>query len=293
MTIGFIGLGKMGLPMARNLLKAGFHVQVYNRSHKKSEDLANEGAKAVKSPREVLNGAEVVITMISNDKVLEDLVYGPHGLLEHMSPGTIHLSMSTVGPTTSRKLEKDHQAKGTHYLAATVSGRPEAAIAGKLWIFLAGEKKAKARVQPVLEKLGQKIFDIGDEAEKSNIYKLMNNFLIISAIQAIGEALTFAEKNGLSRKLMGEIIAESLFSCPIYRTYSPMIAEGRYEAGFALELGYKDICLLKDVAQDSGTPMHLGSLVHEQLLTCMARGLKDKDWAVIAQLCRENANIER
>jgi 3-hydroxyisobutyrate dehydrogenase-like beta-hydroxyacid dehydrogenase len=276
--IGFIGLGSMGEPMAKNLLKAGFGVTVYNRNKDKAQACIALGAKPAKHPCDVLKTAEVV--------------NGPHGISSSLRPGVIHLSMSTIAPATSKKLDAEHKEKGAVYLAATVSGRPAGAIAGTLWIFLAGENKAKEKVKPVLDALGKRTFDLGEESPNANVFKLAGNFLILSSIQALAEAFAFVEKNGLSPKQAGEIFTESLFSCQIYHTYAPLLAEQRFEpAGFALHLGFKDFRLLRAAAAESFIPMPLASLLHEQLLACMAHGCENMDWSVIGKLCRQNANL--
>lgn len=290
--VGFIGLGMMGFPMAQNLLKGGIQLQVYNRSKEKATPLLAQGAKLANTPSEALDGAEIVISMISNDKVLEELINGPNGIATQLKPGVIHLSMSTVGPETSKKLEEEHRARGAVYLAAPVSGRPEGAAAAKLFIFLAGETKAKERVKPLLGLLGQRTFDLGEDAEKANLYKLINNFMILSAIEALAEGFAVAEKNGLSPKLVGEILTESLFASPIYKTYAPLIAEGKFDPGFALDLGFKDIRLLQEVSRDSSVPMPFSDLLIEKMLTCMARGDDKKDWSCIASLSKEAANLK-
>jgi 3-hydroxyisobutyrate dehydrogenase-like beta-hydroxyacid dehydrogenase len=201
--------------------------------------------------------------------------------------------MSTVSPETSKKLSEEHRARGAVYLAAPVSGRPEGAAAAKLFIFLAGEAKAKERVKPILELLGQRIFDLGTDAEKANLFKLIGNSLILSAIQTLSEGFTLAEKNGLPPKLVGEVLTDSIFACPVYKIYAPLLAEGKFEpAGFSLELGFKDTRLLQEVAKNSSVPMPISDLLYEKLSTCMSRGDEKKDWSCIASLCKEAADLK-
>jgi len=285
LSIGFIGLGKMGLPMARQLLKSGYRLRVYNRDQKKMRDLVADGAIPASRPCDVLEDADIVITMVSNDRALEEIVHGEHGLFSHLVKGVIHLSMSTIAPTTSQKLAKEHQAKGAIYLAAPVSGRPEGAMEGKLWIFLSGENQAKEKVKPVLSAMGQRTFDLGEKPENANVFKLANNFLILSCVEALSEAFAYAEKNGLSSQLVGEIFTESLFSCPVYRTYAPIISKRKFSpAGFSLELGLKDFELLKESAKDLFEHMPFAKILHKHLLTAKAEGWQDMDWSSIARL---------
>jgi 3-hydroxyisobutyrate dehydrogenase-like beta-hydroxyacid dehydrogenase len=291
-TIGFIGLGKMGIPMAKNLQKGGYQLCIYNRTPDKAKELVAGGAKLVKHPSDVLENTDIVITMVSDDNALEELVYGDHGLSSKFRKGVIHICMSTIAPATSKKLAKDHEAKGATYLGCTVSGRPEMAAQAKLVIYLAGEKNAKERVKPFLSLLGQKVFDLGDQPEYANVCKLAANFLVLSCIQSLAEALTFVQKNGLNPKDIGDIFTQTIFDCPIYKAYAPIVAEGNYKPGLSLEHGLKDIRLLKELAAESFVPMPFASVLHEQLITCMAKGWQDMDWSAIAKACKEDANVE-
>jgi len=282
-SIGFIGMGSMGLPMALNLIKAGFQVTVYNRTHNKAEPAIKAGAKSAKCPRDLLSDHAIIITVLSNDQAVEEVVFGKGGLGEGLQKGHIHLSMSTISPDTSKKLHQFHQDKGADYLVATISGRPEGAAAQKLWIFLAGVQRAKERVASILQTLGQKTFDIGEDPIAANIVKLCGNFLIISAIEAISEASMFAEKQGLDRTIIDKVFAHSLFACPIYQIYAPIIAEHKFEpAGFKLSLGLKDVNLLLDAAKKCEQPLPLANLVHHRLLSAIAKGRGEMDWSAIA-----------
>ena len=290
--IGFIGIGSMGLPMARNLLRAGYPVSVYNRTRESAKVLESEGARLVDHPRDVLSEGGVVITILSNDAALEQVVHGPGGLGEGLRQGHIHLSMSTVAPETSRKLDAFHKEKGAHYLVATVSGRPEGAAAQKLWIFLAGEPQAKKAVSPILNVLGQRTFDVGEDPTCGNVVKLCGNFLILSAIEALAEALTFAEKNGVTREAVAHVFTESLFACPIYQLYAKILVAKKYEpAGFKLNLGLKDIQLVLDAAKAKQVPMPLASLVYGRLLSAVAKGRSHMDWSAIGQAVSEDAGV--
>jgi 3-hydroxyisobutyrate dehydrogenase-like beta-hydroxyacid dehydrogenase len=195
--VGFIGLGNMGQPMASNLLKAGFALRVYNRNTSKTEPLVAQGAQRVTQPGDVVEPGGIVVTMVANDNALESVVIGEHGLLERLGPNGIHLSMSTVSPATARKLADLHAKHGSTYLAAPVFGRPDAAAAGKLFICLSGSQAGKERVQPLLHALGQGVYDFGEDAGAANVIKLTGNFLIAAAMEAMAEAFTLAEKNGI------------------------------------------------------------------------------------------------
>ena len=292
-VIGFIGLGNMGLPMASNLIEAGYTLQVYNRTPEKARSLVDKGAKLANNPSDVVESEGIVITMLANDQALEAVVLGENGILEKLGTGGIHLSMSTVSPATAQNLAKYHERRGTHYLAAPVFGRPDAAAAKKLWICLSGNGTAKERVLPVLNRLGQGVFDFGEDVGAANVVKLTGNFLIISAIEAMAEAFTLAEKNGIDRTQVAELFGQTLFACPIYQNYGRMIAQQQYQpAGFKLSLGLKDVTLALQTARDSQMPMPLASLLHDRLMAAVAKGRGDIDWTGLALEISEEAGIK-
>jgi 3-hydroxyisobutyrate dehydrogenase-like beta-hydroxyacid dehydrogenase len=290
--IGFIGLGNMGQAMASSLLKAGYTLTVYNRTLYKAEALTAKGARLAHQPSEAVTKSGIVISMVANDQALEEIVMS-QGLLERLEPGGIHLSMSTVSPETSRKLAQLHAQHGSIYLAAPVLGRPEAAATQKLWICLAGPHIAKGRVQPVLKALGQGIFDFGEDPGAANIVKLCGNFLILSAMEAMAEALALVEKSGIDRSVVIDMLTHTVFSAPIYQNYGKMIAEERHSpAGFRQTLGLKDINLVRDAAEHSTMPMPLASLLHDRLLAGIAKGRGDMDWSALSLDVLENAGLE-
>jgi 3-hydroxyisobutyrate dehydrogenase-like beta-hydroxyacid dehydrogenase len=291
-TIGFIGLGNMGLPMATNLLAAGYSLRAYNRTLEKGRSLADQGAVLANIPAEAVTENAIVITMLANDQALEEVVLGENGILERLSPGSIHLSMSTVSPATAQHLAEQHQQRGAHYLAAPVFGRPDAAAAKKLWICLSGNAAAKAEVAPVLDALGQGVFDFGETPEAANVVKVAGNFLIVSAIEAMAEAFTLAEKNGIDRTQVAELYSKTLFACPIYQNYGRMIAQQQYEpAGFKLSLGLKDVTLALQTARTSQMPMPFASLLHDRLMSAVAKGKGDLDWTGLASEMSEQAGV--
>jgi 3-hydroxyisobutyrate dehydrogenase-like beta-hydroxyacid dehydrogenase len=292
-TIGMIGLGSMGLPLAANLIESGYKLCIYNRTVEKAQSLAEKGAEVVNHPSEVAASSGIVITLLANDQALEEVVLGNNGILSKLGADGIHLSMSTVSPATAKQLATLHQEQGTHYLAAPVFGRPDAVVARKLWICLSGNAAAKARVQPLLEKIGQGVFDFGEEAGAANVVKLAGNFLIISAIEAMAEAFTLAEKNGIDRTQIANLFGQTLFACPIYQNYGRMVAQQQYEpAGFKLSLGLKDVTLALQTARASQMPLPLASLLHDRLIAAVANGKGDIDWTGLALNISEEAGLK-
>jgi 3-hydroxyisobutyrate dehydrogenase-like beta-hydroxyacid dehydrogenase len=291
-VIGFIGLGNMGQPMAANLLKAGYPVRVWNRSPAPAAALAAQGAASVSRPEEVAEPGALVISSLSDDRVLEELVGANHELLRRLGPGGVHISTSTVAPETSRRLAKGHQRYEVTYLAAPVLGRPDAAAAAKLWIFVSGLAGAKERAQPVLGALGQGVFDLGEDPGAANVVKLACNFLLASAIEAMAEAFTLAEKNGIERRRLADLLAQTVLDCPVYRNYGRQIAEKRYQpALFKLALGLKDISLVLQTAASSLVPLPLAGLLHEHLLAAVAKGRGNLDWTGVAGEVSEAAGL--
>jgi 3-hydroxyisobutyrate dehydrogenase-like beta-hydroxyacid dehydrogenase len=289
--IGFIGLGNMGQAMATNLLKAGFALTVYNRTASKADGLVQQGAQRAERAVDVIERGGIVITMVANDQALEEVI-STDGFLEKLGPNGIHLSMSTVSPALAHNMAALHAQHGSSYVAAPVFGRPDAAAARKLWIVVAGAAAAKERVRPVLETLGQGIFDFGEEPEKANIVKICGNFMIVAAMDAMAEALTLAEKNGIDRSAMISMFGQTLFAAPIYQNYGKMIAEKRHTpAGFYLYLGLKDVNLVLDAAEQARMPMPLASLVHDRLLASIAKGRAEMDWSAISLDVLDNAGL--
>lgn len=291
LKIGFVGLGAMGEGMVSNLLTAGFPVAVYNRSADKVVPLLAKGATQAGTPRAAAEASDVLITMLSNDAVLERVTGGEDGVLAGLASDAIHLSMSTVAPDTSRKLAALHTAQGAHYLAAPVFGRPEMAATKKLWICTSGDAAAIERVRPVLEAMSQGIFTFGEDAGAANIVKLSGNFMIASCVEVMAEVATLAEKNGIAPEAVLGMLTSTIFACPMYQRYSSLILTQDYEPGFKLSLGFKDMNLIQSVALKSETPMPFLSVVQQRFLAAMAAGRADQDWSSIALNSRADAGL--
>jgi 3-hydroxyisobutyrate dehydrogenase-like beta-hydroxyacid dehydrogenase len=291
--IAFIGLGNMGSHMARNLLRAGHNVTVWNRTLSKAEALRASGAKVAKSPAESAKEVEAVITMLADDHAVEAAVLAPGGVLETLPKGAVHISMSTISVALSRKLAEEHAKLGQTYITAPVFGRPEAAESGKLFVVAAGDKGAVERLKPLLETVGQRVFFMGDKPEMANVVKLSGNFLIASMIESLGEAMALARKYGVEPREYVEFLTNSLFAAPVYKTYGNLIADEKYQpAGFKMRLGLKDIKLALAAAESVDAPLPVASMIRDHMLTAIARGMDDMDWSATAKLAAENAGLE-
>ena len=278
--IGFIGLGNMGMHMAKNLITDGYHLQVYNRTESKAKELDQAGITICKTPAEAANGVQILISILSEDGVVKETVSGDDGILKTLPKNAVHISMSTIAPDTAAELAKLHQQAGNNYIASPVFGRPEAAEARKLFICISGDPEAKKIATPVLESLGQRIIDFGENVGGANVVKLSGNFMIMAMLEMMAEAFTLADKNGLDRLQVAEFFGSTLFNAPVFNSYNKLIANKHYEpVGFKARLGYKDARLVLKTAQQSQTPMPLATLVHDRLLSAVAKGWGDHDWS--------------
>lgn len=292
MKVGFIGLGSMGSGMARNLLKAGHEVTVYNRTRARAEELAREGARIAATPAETAV-SEVIISMLADDQALEDVLLGTGNLLSKLKPEQIHVSMSTISVELARNLVEAHRRHGSGFVSAPVFGRPEAAAAAKLFIVAAGPKSLIGKCDPLFSAMGQKTFVLGEDAPTANVLKLSGNFLIASTLECLGEAFSLVRKYGMDPQQYLEIITNSFFSAPFQKIYGGIMAQEKYEpAGFSLRLGAKDVRLVLAAAHAAHVPMPVASVLHDRFLTGISRGMGEKDWSAIAQLQAESAGLK-
>lgn len=290
--IGFIGLGAMGAPMASSLIDAGYVLRVYNRTADKAEPLVAMGAAHARNPADAAKAGGIAITMVADDDALREVTLGAQGVAQKLGRGGIHLSMSTVAPSTSRRLAEEHAKLGGAYIAAPVFGRPDAAKAKKLWMLQSGPAEAKSAARRLLEAMGQGIFDFGEDPGAANVAKLVGNFLIAANLEAMSEAFAMAEKQGVDQSAVAELLAKTLFACPIYQGYGRAIAEKRFTpVGFRMPLGLKDVDLALKTAAEVTVPLPIGSLVRDRFLASLARGRAELDWSAIALSVLEDAGL--
>jgi 3-hydroxyisobutyrate dehydrogenase-like beta-hydroxyacid dehydrogenase len=290
--LAFIGLGAMGAPMALNLARDGLPLRVHNRTPARAGPLIEAGAELAASPADAVRPGGVVFTMLADDAALDAVTSGEHGFIDRLGAGGLHVSLSTVAPETSRRLAAAHAAHGSLFVAAPVFGRPDAAAARKLWICMAGVEAAKQRAAPLLERLGQSLHDFGTDPGAVGVLKLAGNFMIMAAIEAMAEAQALAAKSGLDRKAVAEFFGSTVFGGPIYRNYGRVLAEGAYTpAGFSVDLGLKDMRLVRGAAEAVKVPMPIGDLLRARLVSAQAKGRSAMDWSVIALASTEDAGI--
>jgi 3-hydroxyisobutyrate dehydrogenase-like beta-hydroxyacid dehydrogenase len=262
-TIGFLGLGRMGQPMAENLLKAGYRLKVYNRTASKMEPFTVRGVEAASQPGATLVTGGIVVSMVSDDTALEEIVRSA-GFLEQLGQSGIHLSMSTVAPTTSQNLAQLHARYGSHYVDAPVFGNPQAAAAQQLWICEAGPQAAKERVRPVLEALSQGIFDFGETVGAANMVKLGGNFISFAAAQALIEVLSLAKKSGIDPMNIVEMFTQTLFPIAVYQHAGKQLALDPNRVSRSW-IAAKDVGLFEEMARQQQSQAPLADLLHRLL----------------------------
>lgn len=293
MQIGFVGLGKMGTGMARNLLRAGHQVTVYNRSREKAEALAKDGASVAASAAQAAEGKEAVFTMLSDDRAVEAVVWGEGGFRDALGPDTVHVSSSTISAALSRKLEAEHKGRGQRYVAAPVFGRPDAAENKKLVVVAAGDSKLLERLDPAFNAIGRKTFRAGDQPWYANAVKICGNFMIASMLETFSEAFATLGKAGVEGQLFLDVVSE-VFGSPVYKNYGTNIVNRSFDAesGFALKLGFKDARLALELAQDENAPMPFASVIRDRFLDAMAHGQEDMDWSSLCLAAARSAGLQ-
>ena len=286
MRIGFIGLGQMGGAIAANLIKAGHEVTVWNRSADKTNALVDAGAARAARPVDAAQG-DLVMTMLADDRAVEGVVFGEGGIV---GAPALHVGHSTISIALADQLAADSGTGG--YVSAPVFGRPPAAAAGKLFVVAAGVEAALDRCELVFADIGQRTFRIGDKPSAANLVKLSGNFMIMAAVEAMAEAMTLAEKGGVDRQTLLEVLTGTLFGAPIYHIYGEILLEDRFRpAGFAAPLGLKDMTLADTAATSLGAPMPLLGIVRDHLRSVIATEGPDIDWAGIALAVRKSAKL--
>jgi 3-hydroxyisobutyrate dehydrogenase-like beta-hydroxyacid dehydrogenase len=283
MKVGWIGLGNMGMVMAPRLVAAGHELIVYNRTHDKARALVESGARLAETPAGVAE-AELVVTMLSDDQALRDVV-GPGGLLSALRPGAVHVSMSTISPALARELAASHAARGVGFVGAPVFGRPDAAAAGRLFIVVGGEPHALAPCEPIFAALSQKVLPMGTDPAAAHLTKVLGNFMLISSVELLAEALNVAHSSGVEPEALLNALTGSVFSAPFYAGYGRLLVAQRFDgpAAFTVPLARKDVSLAIDAAGEAGAPLPLARTVRDKLERVLAEGGADLDLTAIGK----------
>jgi 3-hydroxyisobutyrate dehydrogenase-like beta-hydroxyacid dehydrogenase len=285
-TVGFVGLGNMGLPIARNLAKAGYRLRVYNRTAAKAQPLlALDGVSLARTPVGVAERGGVVLSMLADDNAVDQATMG---VAERLGAEGLHISLSTIAPATSTRLA----GQGCGYVAAPVFGRPDRAESAELIVVSAGAPGDRERARPLLEAIGSAVYELGDDPTSANAVKLAGNFLLMSAMEAMAEAFAFAEKHGVPRRLAAEVLTTTPMMANAYRGYGAVIASGTFTPpGFVLRLGQKDARLLLEAAAAVDVPMAVANLVRDRLTASVNKGRGELDWSALAIEVFESAGL--
>ena len=284
MNVALIGLGRMGQAMAGQIVAAGHELAVYNRTAGKAAALVAAGAREASSVADACTGREVVVTMVADDAALREVALGPAGIVASLEDGAVHVAMGTHGVATIRAVEEGHREAAQAMVAAPVLGRPEVAAQGQLGVVAAGPRDAVARCEPVFEAVGRRTFDAGERPEGASAVKLVNNFVLGCAIEAMAEAFSLVRKYGLEPEVMHDVMTAGLFAAPAYQVYGRIMVEEDYDTvGFTARLGLKDINLILAAADLANVPLPSANAFRDRLLGALAHGDGERDWAVVAR----------
>ena len=289
-TIGFIGLGIMGRPMAENLREADYELVVYNRTEEKADDFVEGGGEKASSPREVAEKSDVVITMLPDSPQVEELVLGEDGVAAGVSEGKLYIDMSSIAPATSRQVHEVLEEKGVEAVDAPVSGGQPAAESGELAIMVGGSDDAVERARPILEVMGKAVTHIGPPGA-GQVAKAANQVVVGLTIQAVAEALTLVRKSGVDAAKVREALLGGLAQSKILEMHGERMLEHEFDPGFKLSLHRKDLSIALQAAREEGVPLLATAQAAEVMNALLASGHGDQDHAVIASFYEELAGV--
>jgi 2-hydroxy-3-oxopropionate reductase len=290
MIIGFIGLGIMGRPMAKNLINAGYKLVVYDK-FAKFNDLVALGAEGASSNKDAASRSDVIITMLPNSPHVKEAILGPGGVIEGIKAGAAVVDMSSIAPAASQEVGIALKAKGVNFLDAPVSGGEPKAIDGTLAIMVGGDQKTFDLVKPILEKMGSSVVLVGDVGA-GNVTKLANQIVVALNIAAVSEAFVLATKAGVKPQAVFDAIKGGLAGSTVMNAKIPMILDGNFKPGFRIELHIKDLQNALDTAHSLGVPIPLTAEVMETLQALKTDGLAANDHSAIVRYYEKIAKTE-
>ncbi len=289
--VGFIGLGIMGKPMARNLMKAGYSLIVYNRSRGPVDELVSAGAKAGASPRAVAEDGDIVITMVPDSPDVQQVVLGRDGVLEGLRRGSVLVDMSTISPIVARELAAAVEGKGAHMLDAPVSGGEKGAIEGTLSIMVGGPREVFVRVQPLFQAMGKNIIHIGAHGA-GQVTKACNQIVVALTIQAVSEALVLAAKAGVDPAKVREALLGGFAQSRILDLHGQRMLDRNFAPGFRVRLHQKDLNIALATGRTLGVPLPGTAVVQEAFTALVGLGRKDLDHSSLVTLEEDLARVE-
>jgi len=278
--IGFIGLGIMGKPMARNLMKAGYDLVVHNRSREAVDEIAGEGAIPASNPREVAEQAKIVITMLPDSPDVRDVVFGENGLLEAMGDGSLLIDMSTISPVTTLEVVEALAAKGAHALDAPVSGGDKGAIAGTLSIMVGGDAGDFERAKPIFEALGKTIVHVG-AAGAGQTVKACNQIVVALTFEAVSEALVLGSKAGVDPHKIVQVLSGGLAGNKVLELRGESMIAHNFQPGFRINLHRKDLGIALDAGKSYNVALPATAQVNQMFTAMVASGFGDLDHSAL------------
>jgi 3-hydroxyisobutyrate dehydrogenase len=291
MKIAFIGLGTMGIGMSLNILKAGHEVTVHNRTRRKEEEVAKEGANRAPSPREAAEGAEIIVTMVSDTPDVEEVVLGENGVIHGAPQGAIIIDMSTISPAATRQMAEELGKKGIKMLDAPVSGGPEGAQNGTLAIMVGGDAADFKRALPILDAMGKTVTHVGPIGA-GQITKAINQIIISGTYLTVAEGLTLGMKAGLDMQKVIQAISGGAASSWVLHNRGINVVNNTYPLGFRVKLHHKDLGIALDTARELDVTLLATALVAQIENGLIARGYGDDDVSAIGRSIREQSGLE-
>jgi len=279
-SVGFIGLGIMGKPMATNLVKAGYKLYVYNRSSEPAEQLAQMGAIKAANPKELAMASDIVITMLPDSPEVEQVLLGSNGVFEGAKAGTLIIDMSTISPSAAIRLAHIAEQKGLKMLDAPVTGADVGAKEGTLTIMVGGKRDDFERAMPIFQVLGKTIVHVGDHGAGQTV-KACNQIVTALTLEAISEALLLAKNSGIDPSTLFTVLSSGLASSRILDVKKDKFLSGRFDPGFKISLHEKDLNIALSTARQSGVPLPLTSLVQQMFVSLKAQGLGNMDHSAV------------
>lgn len=290
--VGVVGLGHMGVAFAANFVADGHQVLVWDRNPEHVTARRPAGAQGT-ARLEDLAPCDVIVSSVTDDDALRSVVLGAGGLENVLAASAVHISMSTISPALSHHLAEVHARHGQDYVAAPVLGNPDAVRARKLFVLASGQAAAVERVRPLLERLGQRLFVIGEDAAAANLLKLAGNVLTALTLESMGEVLALLRKGGIDPRVGFGVLTNSMFDSRVHRIYGEKILDENYSPpGMAVPMAVKDLRLALAEAERHAVPMPAASLVHDRLVGMVARGWADLDWSALGLLAARDAGLD-
>jgi 2-hydroxy-3-oxopropionate reductase len=281
-TVGLIGLGLMGKPMGHNLLKAGFPLNVWNRTSERANDLVREGAKLATNPRQIAAESDVLITIVSDPPAIEQVLWGQNGALEGLRRGSLYIDSSTISPELARRVGHDCSVRDIDYLDAPVTGGTWGAEKGDLVFMVGGREQVLERAKPILEAVGKRFFLLGPNGAGQTV-KLAMNLLLALEVEALAEALAVVRKSGVPGERLIEVMQSSMARAAVLDVKAPQILGNHYPPSFPLRLMHKDVRLALELAKQEGIELPAGAAAYKVYSAVKDAAREDLDYSSVAR----------